>query len=40
MLFTDVLKGEAPNVNFTINGHEYSQEYYLLIESTLDGRCL
>lgn len=39
-LFIGVLKGEAPNVNFMINGHEYSQEYYLLIASTLDGRCV
>lgn len=40
LLFTDVFKGEALNVNFTINGHEYGQGYYLLMASTLGGRCL
>ena len=29
MLFTGVLKGEAPNVNFMVNEHEYKQGYYL-----------
>jgi hypothetical protein len=29
-LFTDVLKDEASNVNFTINGHEYNQWYYFV----------
>ncbi|XP_071680433.1 uncharacterized protein [Lolium perenne] len=28
-LFTDVLMGEAPIVNFTVNGHEYNYGYYL-----------
>ncbi|KAK1601275.1 hypothetical protein QYE76_017229 [Lolium multiflorum] len=28
-LFTDVLRGEAPVVNFTVNGHEYNYGYYL-----------
>ena len=28
-LFTDVLRGEAPVVNFTVNGHEYNRGYYL-----------
>nr|XP_051190910.1 uncharacterized protein LOC127304252 [Lolium perenne] len=28
-LFTDVLRGEAPVVNFTVNGHEYHYGYYL-----------
>nr|XP_051222271.1 uncharacterized protein LOC127340573 [Lolium perenne] len=28
-LFTDVLRGEAPIVNFTVNGHEYNYGYYL-----------
>lgn len=28
-LFTDMLKEEAPNVNFTMNRHEYNQWYYL-----------
>jgi hypothetical protein len=28
-LFNDILNGEAPNVNFTLNGHEYNQGYYL-----------
>jgi hypothetical protein len=28
-LFTDVLRGEAPIVNFTVNGHEYKYGYYL-----------
>jgi hypothetical protein len=28
-LFTDVLRGEAPAVNFTVNGHEYNRGYYL-----------
>ncbi|XP_051207967.2 uncharacterized protein [Lolium perenne] len=28
-LFTDVLRGEAPIVNFTVNGHEYNYCYYL-----------
>lgn len=28
-LFTDVLRGEAPVVNFTMNGHEYHYGYYL-----------
>ncbi|XP_071681414.1 uncharacterized protein [Lolium perenne] len=29
LLFTDVLRGEAPVVNFTVNGHEYNYGYYL-----------
>jgi hypothetical protein len=29
VLLTDVLKGEAPNVNIMANGHEYNQGYYL-----------
>jgi hypothetical protein len=29
MLLTNVLKGEAPNMNFMVNGHEYNQGYYL-----------
>nr|XP_051202538.1 uncharacterized protein LOC127316164 [Lolium perenne] len=29
-LFTDVLRGEAPVVNFTVNGHEYNYGYYLV----------
>lgn len=29
-LFTDMLKEEAPNVNFTVNKHEYNQWYYLV----------
>ncbi|XP_051206266.1 protein ALP1-like [Lolium perenne] len=28
-LFTDVLRGEALIVNFTVNGHEYNHGYYL-----------
>ena len=28
-LFVDVLRGEAPVVNFTVNGHEYNRGYYL-----------
>jgi hypothetical protein len=28
-LFTDVLRGEAPVVNFMVNGHEYNRCYYL-----------
>lgn len=28
LLFTDMLKQEAPNVNFTINRHEYTQGNY------------
>jgi hypothetical protein len=28
-LFTDVLRGEAPIVNFMVNGHEYNRGYYL-----------
>jgi hypothetical protein len=28
-LFTDVLRGEAPLMNFTVNGHEYNRRYYL-----------
>ena len=28
-LFTEVLRGEAPVVNFTVNGHEYNRGYYL-----------
>jgi hypothetical protein len=28
-LITNVLKYEAPNVNFAVNGHEYHQGYYL-----------
>ncbi|XP_051189874.1 uncharacterized protein [Lolium perenne] len=28
-LFTDMLWGEAPIVNFTVNGHEYNYGYYL-----------
>lgn len=28
-LFIDVLRGEAPVVNFTVNGHEYNRGYYL-----------
>ena len=28
-LFIGVLKGEAPNVNFKVNGHEYNLGYYL-----------
>jgi hypothetical protein len=28
-LFTDVLRGEAPVVNFTVNGHKYNRGYYL-----------
>ena len=28
-LFNDVLRGEAPIVNFTVNGHEYNRGYYL-----------
>lgn len=33
-LFTDMLKEEVPNVNFTVNRHEYNQWYYLA-----DGIC-
>jgi hypothetical protein len=29
LLFTDVLKEEAPNMNFMLNGYEYNQGYYL-----------
>jgi hypothetical protein len=32
-LFTDVLKGEATNANFTINRHQCNQEYYLVDDS-------
>ena len=28
-LFVDVLRGEAPVVNFTVNGHGYNRGYYL-----------
>jgi hypothetical protein len=28
-LFTDVLQGQAPVVNFMVNGHKYNKEYYL-----------
>jgi hypothetical protein len=28
-LFTDVLKGRTPKVNFTVNIYECNQEYYL-----------
>ena len=28
-LFHEVLRGEAPTVNFTVNGHEYNRGYYL-----------
>jgi hypothetical protein len=28
-LFIDVLKDEASNMNFMVNGHEYKQRYYL-----------
>ena len=28
-LFFDALKGEAPNVQYTVNGKEYSMGYYL-----------
>jgi hypothetical protein len=30
LLFTGVLNGEAQNMNFTLNGDEYSQGYYLV----------
>lgn len=30
-LFNDVFKDEAPNVNFTVNVHEYKHGYYLMI---------
>jgi hypothetical protein len=28
-LFADALKGEAPNINFALNGHGYNHGYYL-----------
>jgi hypothetical protein len=28
-LFTDVLRGQAPVVNFMVNGHKYNKGYYL-----------
>jgi hypothetical protein len=28
-LFIDMLKGEVPNMNFTVNGHEYNQGYLM-----------
>jgi hypothetical protein len=28
-LFTGAFKGEAPNLNFTVNVHEYKHGYYL-----------
>ena len=28
-VFDDVLRGQAPNVNFMVNGHEYTTGYYL-----------
>jgi hypothetical protein len=28
-LFTNVLYGQAPAVNFMVNGHEYNRGYYL-----------
>jgi hypothetical protein len=27
--FTNVFRGDTQNVNFTVNGHEYNQGYYL-----------
>jgi hypothetical protein len=40
LLFTDVLKGEAPNVNFMMNGHNYNKDTTSLMASTPDNRCL
>jgi hypothetical protein len=36
---TDVLEGEASNVNVMVNGHEYNQEYYL-VDDTYPWRSM
>jgi hypothetical protein len=39
-LFNDVFKGEAPNVNFTVNVHEYKHGTTSLMAYNLGGMCL
>lgn len=39
-LFTDMLKEEASNVNFTLNRHACNQGYYLTDDIYPGGRCL
>ncbi|KAF8410529.1 hypothetical protein HHK36_003060 [Tetracentron sinense] len=31
-LFTNLVQGEAPSVNYSINGHDYTTKYYLVDE--------
>ncbi|GAA0151023.1 hypothetical protein LIER_43125 [Lithospermum erythrorhizon] len=30
LVFDDIAKGDAPNVQYSINGHDYNMRYYLV----------
>uniref|UniRef100_A0A0D3C4T8 Uncharacterized protein n=1 Tax=Brassica oleracea var. oleracea TaxID=109376 RepID=A0A0D3C4T8_BRAOL len=36
-VFDDIINGQAPNVTFSVNGHQYNMAYYLTDENERDG---